>query len=420
MNNIYQIWTEFSKIQSQVLKGGHVSDLIAAVEKSVDQWKEKPYPSGEDWKYVKFQQLPNTHFRWPEKDEASQQVADQDYYSLDIRNFKTPQVFKKLSLPTGLEIVSELEATDLNLMASAVTNPFESFSRSFYGLGFYLKIDKDFAADKPIRILIDLDSLQGKDLFIQQNIHIDLVENAKAEVFIELAGESFSGLSNLCVGVSCGKGSKIEMYAKEKGGPQSYSVFNVHSRVQEAAHFSCFDLTLPSRWSRHNLTIELAEKDAVAKLRGAYLNNQSNFIDHHTSITHKVGETESYEDYRGILADSAQAVFNGKVCIAKNARKSNSEQINKNLMLSKHAEVDTKPELQIYNDDVKAAHGATVGQLDEEQRFYLQSRGYSDKEAGRVLAKAFVFGLLDQSSDKARNFLSSDLERVLAEMGEQK
>jgi Fe-S cluster assembly protein SufD len=157
----------------------------------------------------------------------------------------------------------------------------------------------------------------------------------------------------------------------------------------------------------------LDAEGAFVNLSGIYLNHKEYFTDHHTLIRHKKPHTNSKEDYRGILNDEARAVFNGQIKIDPFAIKSDSDQINKNLMLSSKAEVDTKPELQIYNDDVKAAHGATIGQLDDDQKFYLQSRGYSEVEANRILARAFVYDLLEDQSDWVQKFISQDLDEYL-------
>jgi FeS assembly protein SufD len=413
VKNLYQAWTEFNKIQNQVLQGAPVVSLLQSIEESVESWKEQPYPSGEDWKYVKFQDLPTTHFRWPKQDQPNEQVADQDFYSFEINNFSTPQKFAKLSLPRGLQIVSELEEGPTHWPSTDAHNPFQNFSTSFYGLGFYLNIDKSYSNDKPIRLVFDLDKFTEKDLFLQQSLRIRLHEGAAANLLLEVRGQALSGLVNLCVDVDCAPGSHLRFLSTEIGGPQSHFMLNLQGTVQRQALWENYDITLPGQWSRHNLVVNLVEEQATVDLKGVYLNNHDHFVDHHTAVFHRVGHTESREDYRGILTDKAQAVFNGKVVISKMASQSNSEQINKNLMLSKLAEVDTKPELQIYNDDVKAAHGATVGQIDEEQRFYLQSRGYTEKEAGQVLSKAFVYGLLDGLPEPMSCRAKSEMERVL-------
>ncbi len=418
MDNIYRAWTEYNKTQNKLFKGPAANQVMTCIEDSVAQWKGQPYPKNEDWKYVKFKQLPTTHLHWPGSDSANRQVADETYITLEVNNFTNPMGFEKLALPKGIEVVPEIETKQPLSTIQDGSNPFQFFANSFYGLGFHINLTKEFAETRPIRLLFDLDKLEGKDLFIQQTVHVDVAPNVAAEIFLDVRGETFSGLTNLCFHIKGGKDAKVSFVSKEVGGPQSHYLLNLTAQVLSGGSFDTFDLTLPSNWSRHDIRVDLDETTATCDLRGVYLNGKKNFVDHHTTINHNVGDTHSFEDYRGILAGEAQAVFNGKVFIAEQARKSDSEQINKNLMLSKKAEVDTKPELQIYNDDVKAAHGATVGQIDEEQRFYLQSRGYSAEAARKVLAKAFIVGLLDEKSEANRQFLLTDMVGSLESLEE--
>ncbi len=416
MENIFRSWTEFSKRQSKTLRGPLASGFVKLAEESANEWGTKPYPRGEAWKYVNFRELPQTHFRWPEEDGVTTQVADPNFYTFEVRNFVTPQPLNVAELPPGVRVQSEVTA-EQPITRALSDNPFEVMATSFYGLGLQIDIDSGVQLKKPIKIIIDLDKLSGKDLFIHQNISIGMKEKSAAQVFLEIRGEAFCGLANICLNCELGAAADLKVFSKEKGGPQSHFVVNLQSTVGESANFSCHDITLPSQWTRHNFSVDLREKASMGSLYGAYLNDKKNFSDHHTSIRHSVGATESREDYRGILSGQAQAVFNGKVYIAANAAKSNSEQINKNLMLSSDAEIDTKPELQIYNDDVKAAHGATVGQLDEEQKFYLQSRGYTAERASQILSKAFVYGLFDRESEQVQDFYGSDVANSLDRLG---
>ena len=289
---------------------------------------------------------------------------------------------------------------------------------SFVGLGLIVRFSKEYKEDKPVKIIFDLDHFSEKDLYVHYNIDVIAEQESEARLFIETQGQTFSGLANFCTRVRAQASAKLSLFNKEWGGPQSFLINNVQSEVAEGAEFTHFDFTFPSQWSRHNINVNLLDKNARTDLKGAYFNDLKNFSDHHTFIKHSKGHTESNEDYRGLLSDEAKAVFNGKIYIEKKASKSNSEQINKNLMLSKKAEVDTKPELQIYNDDVKAAHGATVGQLDEEQRFYLLSRGYSRDDASRILSKAFVYDLLKDQKPEVVKFYSDDIDKTLRQLKE--
>jgi Fe-S cluster assembly protein SufD len=136
---------------------------------------------------------------------------------------------------------------------------------------------------------------------------------------------------------------------------------------------------------------------------GVFIGRSGQLLDHHTNLLHLVGETQSEQLYKGILADESRGVFNGRVVIAKGASGSNSAQLNKNLLLSKRVEIDTKPQLEIENDDVKAAHGAAIGRLDPEHLFYLQSRGIGLSQAVEVLARGFAFESIDKlESDRLR------------------
>lgn len=160
--------------------------------------------------------------------------------------------------------------------------------------------------------------------------------------------------------------------------------------VAENAEVGVTTLTMNSEWSRHNAFAELTGTQAGVSLEAAYLLKDNQFADHHTVIDHKMGQTLSVQKYNGVLADKAKGVFNGKVLIRRDSQKASAVQLNKNLLLSKQAEINTKPELQIDADDVQAKHGATVGQLSEDQLFYLVSRGIPEATARGMLTRGFV------------------------------
>jgi Fe-S cluster assembly protein SufD len=151
----------------------------------------------------------------------------------------------------------------------------------------------------------------------------------------------------------------------------------------------------------------LAAPGAEAVVDGLYIENGKQHVDNHTNIEHFVADTRSEQLYKGILDGESRAVFNGRVFIAQDAQRSNSSQLNNNLLLSKRAEVDTKPELEIFADDVKAGHGATIGRLDPEHLFYLRSRAISSDDAVAMLALGFANDLvLRRTNEYVREALS--------------
>jgi Fe-S cluster assembly protein SufD len=134
----------------------------------------------------------------------------------------------------------------------------------------------------------------------------------------------------------------------------------------------------------------LGAEGAEALLNGLYLGRDEQLIDHHTVVDHAKPHCESHEFFHGILADRSHGVFNGKIFVRPDAQKTNAKQTNRNLLLSENASIDTKPQLEIFADDVKCTHGATVGQLNEEALFYLRSRGLGAEQARRMLIRAFA------------------------------
>ncbi|MBY0316256.1 MAG: SufD family Fe-S cluster assembly protein, partial [Bdellovibrionales bacterium] len=143
-----------------------------------------------------------------------------------------------------------------------------------------------------------------------------------------------------------------------------------------------------------------------------------NFVDHHTWIDHQVEHTTSSQEYHGVVTGKARAVFNGKIKIHKDAQKSSTSQINKNLLLSSTAEVDTKPELMIYADDVKASHGATIGQIQKDELFYLLSRGLTASQAKELLCAGFLNSIGESLSENLQEEFRLSVKRSLAKIVE--
>jgi Fe-S cluster assembly protein SufD len=163
--------------------------------------------------------------------------------------------------------------------------------------------------------------------------------------------------------------------------------------VQQLEHslFTSFNIDLGGQLVRNDLHTTLQAVEASCDLQGIYLLKEKQHVDNHTAINHAHAITYSNEYYKGILQDKSRAVFNGRVLVEPDAQKIDSNQKNDNLLLSADCEIDTKPELEIYADDVKCAHGATVGQLDEAAIFYLQARGITDIVARKMLTFGFAY-----------------------------
>ena len=164
--------------------------------------------------------------------------------------------------------------------------------------------------------------------------------------------------------------------------------------INKYSNYSNTTMTLSGELVRNNHNVVLADSNCEAHLNGLFISNGTQQIDNHTLIDHQMPHCESNELYKGIMDDKSVSVFNGKVFVRQDAQKTNAFQSNANVLISEDASVNSKPELEIYADDVKCSHGSTTGQLDEEALFYLRARGISEKGATQLLLTAFMSDVL--------------------------
>ena len=227
--------------------------------------------------------------------------------------------------------------------------------------------------------------------------------------------ETYSGagsyFTNAVTEIVAGSGSVVDHYKVQLESSSAFHIGVMFASLGRSANFSATCISLGGALVRNEVSATLAE-GTDATLNGLYLVNGTQHVDNHTSIDHAKPHGTSHELYKGILDGKANAVFNGRIIVRKDAQKTDSKQTNKNLVLSDEAVIDTKPELQIFADDVRCTHGATIGQLDAESLFYLQSRGIGKQDARSLLTYAFAQDIIDRIKVQS---LRDSLERVLFE-----
>ncbi|MBL1353542.1 MAG: Fe-S cluster assembly protein SufD [Zetaproteobacteria bacterium] len=228
-----------------------------------------------------------------------------------------------------------------------------------------------------------------------------LGENAQANIiehFISTGEER--ALSNAVTAVILKAGASLEHTRLQQEGKKQSHVARVEVKQFRDSSYTFHGVELGGILSRSDVVVDLMASGASCSLNGLFVLDGRQHVDHHTRVDHKAPHCTSRENYRTVLDGRSHGVFNGKVVVHKGATKTDSSQSNGNILLSKHAEIDTKPELEIYNDDVKCAHGATVGQLDDKQLFYLRSRGISEVAAQELLTFAFADEVLAAMSNQ--------------------
>lgn len=215
--------------------------------------------------------------------------------------------------------------------------------------------------------------------------------------------------TNSVTEIALAESAQLDYHLVQSQSAAAHHVCGVWARQSRNSRFSCRTVTVGGRLVRNDLGVELAGEEAHCDLFGLYAAAGRQHVDNHTTINHAAAHCTSCEVYKGVLDQRARAVFHGRIVVAKGAQKTDATQTNNNLLLSRGAEIDTKPQLEIYADDVKCAHGATVGQLDADALFYLRARGVDEAAARRMLTFAFA-------NDILAKIAHNELQDALAEL----
>jgi Fe-S cluster assembly protein SufD len=239
-----------------------------------------------------------------------------------------------------------------------------------------------------------------------------------ARIVLRHLGDDAERFVNSVVDVEVGPDAAVHLYRLLDGGIRAFHIERIEATVGQRGTFVVHDAQLGAGLARLDLNARLAAPQAAAELTGLFLADGSRHLDTHVRVDHLAVGTRSLQDYRGIAAGRGRAVFNGKAIVHEGAQQSQARQTNRNLLLTPGAEIDTKPELEIYADDVQCSHGATTGQLDAAALFYLRSRGLSETEARSALTRAFTGAVLSRMDHAAfasavRDGLDARLERLL-------
>ena len=227
-------------------------------------------------------------------------------------------------------------------------------------------------------------------------IILNVGNNSRVHVVEEFRSLSDApNLTNAVTQIHVGRGAHAYHHRVQGEAADSFHVGRLVIESSADSSVRSDSIVFGGGLTRVDIDVKLLEPGAACKLNGLFVGGGEQHIDHHTCIDHVVGQTTSEESYRGILDERSRGVFNGKVIVREDAQRISARQSSDNLLLSRGAEIDTKPELEIYADDVACAHGATVGQLDSSATFYLQSRGVPEREARRLLTYAFAQKLVE-------------------------
>lgn len=371
-------------------------------QQAATRFEQTGFPSKqlEDWRYTDVSAIGKKEFSIAkfvedvdfdavESGSAFHFVFVDGYFREELSNL--PESIIVCSINDALENHADLLQAKFN---QAIENPhgFIDFNTANFVDGLFVHIPKNVTLEKPLQII----HIATQEAILPTRHVVILEANAKA-VLIEMfvSPEKKAYLTNSVTEVFVGENADLTVYKVQQEGENAYHFGGTYVQQEKHARFSHHNFALGSLLARSDVVSNL-ETAAECELNGLYLGSQNQHLDSLTRINHNQSHGLSREFYKGILNDKARGVFQGRIVVAENAQKIDSQMNNRNLLLSENAEVDTKPQLEIYADDVKCAHGVTVGQLDEKSIFYLQSRGIDEESAKHILTFAFANEMVEK------------------------
>jgi Fe-S cluster assembly protein SufD len=390
-----------------------------------------PAPREEAWRYTPVSPIAGRRFRLAEPPGdgldfdriVPHTLGGIDHHLLVfVDGSYAPALSRPLPLPKGVVLCSLAQALErtperleahLARHADSSARAFTALNTAFLADGAYIHLPRGVRLAEPIELLF-LSRTRGDAPAAAHPRNLIVAEEGSGALIIERYAALQEGayFTNAVTEIFTGPGAVLEHYKLQQEALNAYHIGELHVEQARDSVFISHSISLGGALVRNDLRAVLGAEGADCTLNGLYLAGGRQHVDNHTRIDHAKPHGTSRELYKGILDGAARGVFNGKVVVHPDAQKTDAQQQNKNLLLSRNAEIDTKPELEIYADDVKCTHGATVGQLDRDTLFYLRSRGIDLEDARSLLTYAFATDVLQHVRLAP---LRASIERVLVE-----
>ncbi|WP_257670173.1 Fe-S cluster assembly protein SufD [Parapedobacter tibetensis] len=369
-----------------------------------------PTVKHEDWKYTNVQPLISQNYLL----DTSTSQAEVAIGKAAIPNLDTYRVVlvdgifnaelsSGIDVP-GLHILPIQEAFDqlsfakyFAEYADKTDNPFVALNTALFKSGVFITVTKNSVLEKPIHIIHVASATEP--LFTQtRNLYV-IEANAEAELIESFITEdnAANNLNSLVSEIVVHENAKLHHYYLQLAGKQSSYINHTEIYQKKYSLYNNYNCSFPgSAFVRNNINVRLDDSQVESHLYGVTLTAGNQFVDNHTVVDHLKPHCESYEWYKNITQDTSTAVFNGKIFVRLDAQKTNAFQQNNNMLIGEKSAIYTKPQLEIFADDVKCSHGCTIGQFDNQALFYLRSRGISEAQARVLLVHAFAFDVTNR------------------------
>ena len=396
---------------------------IADIKKqAIEVFEEKGFPTSkdEDWKYTSLKSIIKVDYCVVPTENDELELADIEEYFVDVNSYRAVVVdgfySKKLSsvqsskfiassIQKAIDLNPELVLSHLNKIAPN-NDSLVALNTISHAGGVFINIPNNAILDKPIQILHIATGISGETLVQPKNL---IIVGKNVDVKIIERHQSLTEnniLTNSVTEISVDENSHYYHYKVQNDNANASLIDNTFVAQNRYSNAYVDTFSFGGNTTRNNLAFALNEENGTANLNSISILNKNQHVDNFTFVDHKVPNCDSHELYKGIYDDASRGVFTGKIMIRKDAQNTNGNQQNNNLVLSEKAQISTKPQLEIYADDVKANHGCTIGQLDNEALFFMRSRGIPLKEAKALLMYAFA-------SEALKNVKIKELETLL-------
>ncbi|MCH8151752.1 MAG: Fe-S cluster assembly protein SufD [Planctomycetes bacterium] len=407
--------SRFAQLEAR-LAGDGAALLLPIRKKAIERFAQLGFPTtrDEDWRFTNVAPIARTAFGAATRDgEAveAQQLATSALMQADwprlvfVNGHVAPQLSSVGELSGGVRLESlaavahaDPEALQQHLARHAdyQDHPFTALNTAFMEDGAYVHIPKGVYLEQPIHLVFVSTADAGPVVSHPRNLIV--AENGSQATIIE----SYLGLgdgvyfTNAVTEIVVGENAVIDHYKVGREAQQAYHVGTTQIHQDRSSNASSHAITIGGALVRNDINTVLDGEGAQCTLNGLYLVSGRQHVDNHLRVEHAKPHCDSREFFKGVLDGHGKAVFTGRIIVRKDAQKTDAKQTNMNLLLSDHAQVDTKPQLEIFANDVKCTHGATIGQIDENAMFYLRSRGLSEPAARGLLVYAFASEAIDR------------------------
>ncbi len=408
-------------------KNDHFNEIdeIAELRKNaIGKFAELGFPSlrDEDWRFTNINPISKGNFRINgigngiDTDTIKTFIFNElDTYLLVFVNGKFVNELSDINdIPDGVTISSlsvakdesrELLSENIGKFLNFETEAFNALNTSFFEDGLFIHVPDSVTVSKPVHALYithdDENSLANpRNLIIMgSNSNLKVIEH-----YVSTSNDAY--LSNVVSEVYVGENSELEHYLLEFESKKAFNISTLRVQQEKYSNIKSHSILFGGAIVRNNVHPVLAGEGGNSLINGLYMSNGRQHMDNFMRVEHASPHCDSRQIYNGVLDDSSRGVFHGRIIVHEGAVKTDAKQTNRNLLLSDTAQIDTKPQLEIYNDDVKCTHGATIGQMDENAIFYLQSRGIPKKEAKTIMVKGFTGeSFSNMTLEPLRNYL---------------